>query len=181
MDLVEKYIGEGKSYVHVIEDDGEHNLVHSTHDHPRLGGQQLKSFKGVSANVRRQAVQFALKNKKKDEIVMTWKKVGQGYRAEWLKGGTYTKLIGEGSGGYKYLGEAKPKVDLRKNYDEVVKVNSKTDKSKGTLYRKGNVVQMWWDTDVLGRKQKQGNETWTNPDEKQAKRNFKDMKVRFSE
>jgi len=80
----------------------------------------------------------------------------------------------------KYLGESK-NVDLRKNYDEVVKINSKTEKSKGTLYRKGNIVQMWWDTDVLGRKQKNGKETWVAPSSKEAKENFKDMKIRFNE
>lgn len=82
----------------------------------------------------------------------------------------------------KYLGEAaKPKVDLRKNYDEVVKINSTSDKSKGMLYRKGNVTQVWWETDALGRKMKNPQETWTAPDAKQAKREFKDMKARFNE
>ncbi len=90
MELIDKYLGEAKDsgYLHVIEDSGEFDVVHTVHDHPRMGGQQLRSFKD-----RKKAVQWALKTKKKNEIVITWKKVGQGYRAEWLRGGTYTKLV----------------------------------------------------------------------------------------
>lgn len=57
--------------------------------------------------------------------------------------------------------------DLRNDFDEKFAVFG------GTLYRKGNVVQMWWsDTDK---------ETWTAPNEQQAKDNFAAMKERWSE
>jgi len=57
--------------------------------------------------------------------------------------------------------------DLRTDYDEMAKIK------EGTLYRKGNKIQVWWD--------KWGKETWTCPDEDQAKTNFNDMKGRWTE
>lgn len=75
-----------------------------------------------------------------------------------------------------YITEMPQIIDLRQKYDEKVKVNN------GTLYRKGVVIQVWWDKDAAGRKLKgsQGRETWTAPDIKTAKENFKDMRIRFS-
>ena len=55
--------------------------------------------------------------------------------------------------------------DLRKDYDEMAKV------SGGTLYRKGGVIQVWWDD--------AGPETWTS-DEANAKKNFIAMRDRWS-
>lgn len=77
-----------KEFIHIVEDGGEFNAIHSVHDHPRLGGQQLKAFKD-----RKKAIQTMLKTKKKNEVVMTWKKVGHGAQAQWLKGGTFTKSV----------------------------------------------------------------------------------------
>jgi len=57
-------------------------------------------------------------------------------------------------------------IDLRSDYDEVAYV------SGGTLYRKGNTVQAWWD--------KWGKETWTCLNDEQAIENFKAMKDRWS-
>lgn len=57
--------------------------------------------------------------------------------------------------------------DLRTDFDEKFAVFG------GTLYRKGNIVQMWWDdTDK---------ETWTAPNEQQAKDNFISMKERWND
>jgi hypothetical protein len=90
MKLIDKYLGEAnKTYYHVVLEDGEHNVIVSVYDHPRLGGQQLKAFKD-----RKEAIQFAIKMKKPREVVMTWKQVGYGARANWLKGGEFTKLVG---------------------------------------------------------------------------------------
>jgi hypothetical protein len=58
--------------------------------------------------------------------------------------------------------------DLRADYDEKASVDD------GTLYRKGVVVQVWWGS---GR----GKETWTAPSESEAKRNFQDMKERWTD
>jgi len=77
----------------------------------------------------------------------------------------------------QYLNEAE---DLRKDYDEKVVIKAKSDKSTGTLYRKGNIVQMWWKTDSLGRKSNKP-ETFTMPDEKQAKKSFKNNKEDWNE
>lgn len=55
--------------------------------------------------------------------------------------------------------------DLRKDYDEMAKV------SGGTLYRKGGVIQVWWDD--------AGPETWRS-DEENAKKNFIAMRDRWS-
>ncbi len=63
--------------------------------------------------------------------------------------------------------ENPPAIDLRNNYDEKVRVD------KGTLYRKGAVIQVWWD--------EWGKETWTGPDEKDARENFQAMKERWTE
>ena len=76
------------------------------------------------------------------------------------------------------LSEAK--VDLRKDYDDMVKIKAKSDKSTGTLYLKGKIVQVWWKTDGLGRKANKS-ETWTSTTEKDAKENIEDMKERFNE
>lgn len=76
-----------------------------------------------------------------------------------------------------YINEAE---DLRKDYDEKAVIKAKSDKSTGTLYRKGNIVQMWWKSDSLGRSANRP-ETWTMPDEKQAKESFKNNKKDFSE
>ena len=71
----------------------------------------------------------------------------------------------------EHLGEFSPqttKVDLRKGYDEKVTVPG------GTLYRKGSIIQVWWD--------KFGPETWSHPwvTEKEAIRNFYDMQERWA-
>lgn len=76
----------------------------------------------------------------------------------------------------KYLTEA---IDLSKDYDESAVVKPKSgDKSSGTLYRKGKVVQMHWKTDMLGRVMRKP-ETWSAPTEDQAKENFEDMIERW--
>lgn len=62
--------------------------------------------------------------------------------------------------------------DIRKDYDDKVSVDG------GVLYRKGKIVQVWWVKDSSGKKINK-KETWTSPDEKQAKEEFKDMKERF--
>jgi hypothetical protein len=80
----------------------------------------------------------------------------------------------------KYLTEAPDRYsDLSKDFDEkaVIKPHS-GDKSSGTLYRKGKVVQMHWKTDMLGRSMRKP-ETWTSPTEEQAKDNFEDMRDRW--
>lgn len=59
-----------------------------------------------------------------------------------------------------------PDVDLRTDYDEMAKVKS------GTLYRKGGTIQVWWAPGW-------GTETWRS-DEENAKRNFVDMKERWT-
>ncbi|MBA7696186.1 hypothetical protein ES703_104829 [subsurface metagenome] len=57
-------------------------------------------------------------------------------------------------------------IDLRGDYDEIAHVKD------GILYRKGNIVQVWWD--------KWGKETWTGPSEEQARENFNAMKERWA-
>ncbi|MBA7499321.1 hypothetical protein ES704_02061 [subsurface metagenome] len=57
-------------------------------------------------------------------------------------------------------------VDIRGDYDEIAYVKD------GILYRKGSIVQVWWD--------KWGKETWTNPSEEQARENFNAMKERWA-
>jgi len=57
-------------------------------------------------------------------------------------------------------------IDLRGDYDEIAHVKD------GILYRKGNIVQVWWD--------KWGKETWTGPSKEQARENFNAMKERWS-
>jgi hypothetical protein len=72
--------------------------------------------------------------------------------------------------------------DLRQQYDETVRIKD------GTLYRKGNVVQVWWERDAIGRPFDNGptadlskafgghgRETWTLPDEAQARRTYNGM------
>jgi len=58
-----------------------------------------------------------------------------------------------------------PIIDLRSDYDEIAHVKD------GILYRKGNIVQVWWD--------KWGKETWIGPSEEQARENFNTMKERW--
>jgi hypothetical protein len=66
--------------------------------------------------------------------------------------------------------------DLRQDYDE------KAEVLDGTLYRKGTTIQVWWTHDVKGNRLTPSvRETWQTPDLTNAKRNFKDMKVRFNE
>ena len=72
----------------------------------------------------------------------------------------------------------KKTVDLRKDYDEKFVLKSKSDKSRGILYLKDNVVQVWWERDTSGRKIDKP-ETWTAPNDKQAKENYEDMKTRL--
>jgi hypothetical protein len=62
-------------------------------------------------------------------------------------------------------GHAPRNLDLRKSFDERTRVEG------GTLYRKGNVVQVWWD--------EYGKETWTAPDEGQARGSYEDMADRW--
>ncbi|MBU0778173.1 hypothetical protein KKF82_07935 [Patescibacteria group bacterium] len=57
-------------------------------------------------------------------------------------------------------------IDIRGDYDEIAHVKD------GILYRKGNIVQVWWD--------KWGKETWTGPSEEEARENFNAMKERWS-
>lgn len=60
-----------------------------------------------------------------------------------------------------------PTVDLREKYDDTATVIG------GRIYRHGNVTQVWWSGNVV--------ETWTAPDEKQARREYDDMVVRYNE
>jgi len=65
-----------------------------------------------------------------------------------------------------YPHRPKSQIDLRKDFDE------KAEVLNGILYRKGNIVQVWWSD---GSK-----ETWTS-DEANAKKNFQDMKERWEQ
>jgi hypothetical protein len=59
--------------------------------------------------------------------------------------------------------------DLRKSYDQRV------DIQYGVLYRKGNVLQVWWTHNSLGEpfiNPYQGRETWTMPTENDAVESF---------
>jgi hypothetical protein len=99
-------------------------------------------------------------------------------------GGSVSKGKGKGSGPVEDLlgrphGISKT-IDLRKNHSQKSEIKSKSDKSTGTLYRKGRVVQLWWKTDVLGRKMVKP-ETWTSTTKQQAKEAFKDLKERMNE
>jgi hypothetical protein len=61
---------------------------------------------------------------------------------------------------------------IRIDYDEVKKL------SDGYLYRKGNVLQVWWSVDVFGKPFKvpeKGRETWTFPTIDQAKSSFRNF------
>jgi len=73
------------------------------------------------------------------------------------------------------------KMDLRKSYQEVITLRPKTDKSTGCLYRKDNIIQAWWKTDVLGRVLKTGRETWIFPNEEDAKETFFELGQKFNE
>lgn len=59
-------------------------------------------------------------------------------------------------------------MDLRTNHDE------KADIIGGVLYRKGAVIRACWDKE-------HGHDTWTLPEESEAKETFNDMKVRYNE
>ena len=72
-------------------------------------------------------------------------------------------------------------MDIRKSYQELITLRPKSDKSSGVIYRKDNVIQAWWTTDVLGRVLKQGRETWHFPNEEDAKEAFWDLGQRFNE
>lgn len=72
--------------------------------------------------------------------------------------------------------------DLRDNHDE----SSPLPDGNGKVYRKGLTVQCWYDHDTLGRPFDNspqaaatlcgsGRETWTFPDEEQAKRCYGDL------
>jgi rubrerythrin len=63
------------------------------------------------------------------------------------------------------LEEGRKGPDLRKDYDEKAEVLG------GTLYRKGNIVQVWWSDGTK--------ETWTS-DVANAQKNFQSMKERWS-
>ena len=67
--------------------------------------------------------------------------------------------------------------DLRYDYDEKGDVSSQDDLAVGTYYRKGRILQVWWESDVLGRRfdpPKKGRETWFFPDLEQAKESFQE-------
>ena len=60
--------------------------------------------------------------------------------------------------------------NIRENYEEVKELTS------GFLYLKGNVMQVWWMVDSLGRPfetEEKGRETWTFPTVKDAKDSFR--------
>lgn len=64
----------------------------------------------------------------------------------------------------------RPKVDLRKDYDDVAQVTG------GTLYRKGKTIQAWWTHDGRGEPFDQPtSETWIIPNEEQAIWDFNQM------
>jgi DNA-binding PadR family transcriptional regulator len=56
-----------------------------------------------------------------------------------------------------------PKVDLRKNHD----LQERTEENDGTLYLKGNIVQVWWDK-IAGYTGEWTQETWTLPSRENA-------------
>jgi hypothetical protein len=60
-----------------------------------------------------------------------------------------------------------PRVDIRATADESVRV------PHGTLYRRGEVTQCWWDT--------HGVETWHAPDAEQARREYLAMQERWAD
>jgi len=72
-------------------------------------------------------------------------------------------------------------MDLRKTYQEAIELKGQTDRSTGWLYRKQNVIQAWWQTDVLGRVLKNGRETWTFPTVQEAKETFWELGQRMNE
>lgn len=67
------------------------------------------------------------------------------------------------------------KIDLRKGYDEKANVDFN---GPGVLYRKDNIVQVWWKGKGKG-PTIFVHETWIAPDEKQAKREYESMKDRW--
>jgi len=72
-------------------------------------------------------------------------------------------------------------MDLRKSYQEAIELKGQTDRSTGWLYRKQNVIQAWWQTDVLGRVLKNGRETWTFRTVQEAKETFWELGQRMNE
>jgi hypothetical protein len=84
MDLVEKYIGEGKGeFVHVYNDKNdeyEWTVVHSVHSVPRMGGQTIKNFK-----TKEKAQKFAEQMAKKWKATLAkWTKEGHGAGAKYI-------------------------------------------------------------------------------------------------
>lgn len=79
-------------YYHIVlEPDGKHHVIHSSHNHPRLGGQEIRAFPEKD---RKKAIQWALKFKDSPkDVVITWKQVGHGAKAQWHKGGEFTKTV----------------------------------------------------------------------------------------
>jgi len=65
---------------------------------------------------------------------------------------------------------------LRKDFDEAVKVQNRDH--KGVVYRKGKIVQVWWETTIGGYT---GPETWVGPNIENAVTNFIDMVERWNE
>lgn len=74
--------------------------------------------------------------------------------------------------------ESSPSVDLRQDYDQCGAFSSAD--CSGTLYRKGAILQAWYDRTVSGYV---GSETWTLPDTflDQAIENYQTMLELFSE
>jgi len=88
MDLIDKYLIEAnKEYIHVIDDNGEFNVMHSVHNSPQLGGQVMKTFKS-----KKKAIEFAFKIQKK-EIILSWKQKGnRATGATWSKEGIHATV-----------------------------------------------------------------------------------------
>jgi hypothetical protein len=82
MDLIDKYLGEAKdSYLHIVDDGEEINVIHSVHDSPNLGGQEIKSF-----DDKKKAIDFAIKmSLPHKDTIMSWKKIGFGAKAKWKR------------------------------------------------------------------------------------------------
>lgn len=79
MDLIEKYLGEAKGeYIHIINSNNEWEVMHSSHNHPSMGGQVLKTF-----NNGGDAVKFARKTFSSIKGVKIWKQTGHGANAKW--------------------------------------------------------------------------------------------------
>lgn len=65
-------------------------------------------------------------------------------------------------------------VDLRSDFDAAASLD------RGSIYRKANVIQVWWWRDALGRPYVPPTcETWVTPNEAQARTNYEDMRARW--